>query len=45
MTRDTNGSALPVARVSLKGAKSLRRGNPWLYRTELVELPDTQERG
>lgn len=38
-------SALPTVRVSLKGAKSLRRGNPWLYRTELVELPDTQERG
>ncbi len=40
-----NRSALPVARVSLKGAKALRRGHPWLYRTELVELPDTQERG
>jgi 23S rRNA (cytosine1962-C5)-methyltransferase len=31
--------ALPTARVSLKGAKSLRRGNPWLYRTELLEPP------
>ncbi|QRK08376.1 class I SAM-dependent rRNA methyltransferase [Archangium violaceum] len=37
--------SLPIARVSLKGAKALRRGHPWLYRTELVELPDTQERG
>ena len=37
--------SLPVVRVSLKGAKALRRGHPWLYRTELVELPDTQERG
>jgi 23S rRNA (cytosine1962-C5)-methyltransferase len=37
--------ALPTARVSLKGAKSLRRGNPWLYRTELAEPPSTQSRG
>ncbi|WNG49495.1 class I SAM-dependent rRNA methyltransferase [Archangium minus] len=38
-------TSLPIARVSLKGAKALRRGHPWLYRTELVELPDTQDRG
>ncbi|ATB27419.1 class I SAM-dependent rRNA methyltransferase [Melittangium boletus] len=38
-------SSLPLVRVSLKGAKSLRRGHPWVYRTELLELPDTQERG
>jgi 23S rRNA (cytosine1962-C5)-methyltransferase len=37
--------ALPVARVSLKGAKSLRRGNPWLYRTELLEPPAGEARG
>ncbi|WP_225412390.1 class I SAM-dependent rRNA methyltransferase [Stigmatella hybrida] len=36
---------LPVARVSLKGAKSLRRGTPWLYRTELVEPPEGEGRG
>ena len=36
-------SSLPTARVSLKGAKALRRGHPWLYRTELVEPPGTQE--
>ncbi|WP_224243372.1 class I SAM-dependent rRNA methyltransferase [Hyalangium gracile] len=36
---------LPTARVSLKGAKSLRRGNPWLYRTELAEPPSTETRG
>ncbi|WP_257462646.1 class I SAM-dependent rRNA methyltransferase [Archangium lipolyticum] len=35
----------PTARVSLKGAKALRRGHPWLYRTELLEPPQTQERG
>ncbi len=35
----------PTARVSLKGAKALRKGNPWLYRTELLEPPQTQERG
>jgi 23S rRNA (cytosine1962-C5)-methyltransferase len=44
MTRQAR-SSLPTARVSLKGAKSLRRGNPWLYRTELLEPPETQERG
>lgn len=37
--------ALPTARVSLKGAKSLRRGNPWLYRTELLEPPAGDTRG
>ncbi len=37
--------ALPIARVSLKGAKSLRRGNPWLYRTELLEPPAGDARG
>jgi 23S rRNA (cytosine1962-C5)-methyltransferase len=36
---------LPTARVSLKGAKSLRRGNPWLYRTELLEPPAGDTRG
>jgi 23S rRNA (cytosine1962-C5)-methyltransferase len=36
---------LPTARVSLKGAKSLRRGNPWLYRTELLEPPTGDTRG
>ncbi|SEU35405.1 class I SAM-dependent rRNA methyltransferase [Stigmatella erecta] len=36
---------LPVVRVSLKGAKSLRRGSPWLYRTELVEPPAGEGRG
>lgn len=30
---------LPTVRVSPKGAKSLRRGNPWLYRQELTEAP------
>ncbi|HEX8439359.1 class I SAM-dependent rRNA methyltransferase [Archangium sp.] len=35
----------PTARVTLKGAKSLRRGHPWLYRTELMEPPETEERG
>ncbi len=28
-----------VARVSQKGAQKLRRGNPWCYRTELLEPP------
>jgi 23S rRNA (cytosine1962-C5)-methyltransferase len=37
--------ALPTARVSLKGAKSLRRGNPWLYRTELAEPPSVKTHG
>lgn len=37
--------ALPTARVSLKGAKSLRRGSPWLYRTELAEPPAVEARG
>jgi 23S rRNA (cytosine1962-C5)-methyltransferase len=31
--------------VSLKGAKSLRHGNPWLYRTELLEAPSGDSRG
>jgi 23S rRNA (cytosine1962-C5)-methyltransferase len=31
--------SLPTVRVSPKGAKSLRRGNPWLYRQELTESP------
>ncbi|MBZ4400514.1 class I SAM-dependent rRNA methyltransferase [Myxococcus sp. MISCRS1] len=31
---------LPVARTTPKGAKSLRAGNPWLYRTELAAPPD-----
>jgi 23S rRNA (cytosine1962-C5)-methyltransferase len=38
-------AALPVARVSLKGAKALRRGNPWLYRTELEAPPDVKAPG
>ncbi|MDC0714454.1 class I SAM-dependent rRNA methyltransferase [Stigmatella sp. ncwal1] len=37
--------SLPVVRVSLKGAKSLRRGSPWLYRTELLEPPEGEARG
>src|SRR4051812_41616840 len=37
--------SLPTARVSLKGAKSLRRGNPWLYRTELTDPPPGDTRG
>ncbi|HEX8697983.1 MAG TPA: class I SAM-dependent rRNA methyltransferase [Myxococcaceae bacterium] len=40
-----SGKALPTARVSLKGAKSLRRGNPWLYRTELAEPPNVKTPG
>ena len=39
------GKALPTVRVSLKGAKSLRRGNPWLYRTELAEPPSVKTAG
>jgi 23S rRNA (cytosine1962-C5)-methyltransferase len=42
MARSTS---LPTVRVSLKGAKALRRGHPWLYRTEVVEVPQTEERG
>ncbi|MFL5355166.1 class I SAM-dependent rRNA methyltransferase [Archangium sp.] len=38
-------TSLPTVRVSLKGAKALRRGHPWLYRTEVVEVPQTEERG
>lgn len=38
-------AALPAARVSLKGAKALRRGNPWLYRTELEAPPDVKAPG
>lgn len=30
---------LPTVRVSLKGAQALRRGIPWVYRTELVQAP------
>lgn len=37
--------SLPTARVSLKGAKTLRRGTPWLYRTELMEPPATDTPG
>lgn len=37
--------ALPTARVSPKGAKILRRGNPWLYRTELLEPPKVDTQG
>ncbi|MFL5346445.1 MAG: class I SAM-dependent rRNA methyltransferase [Hyalangium sp.] len=37
--------ALPTARVSPKGAKSLRRGTPWLYRTELLEPPKVDTHG
>ncbi len=33
-------SSQPTARVTPKGAKALRRGHPWLYRTELLEPPD-----
>ncbi|XXF79855.1 class I SAM-dependent rRNA methyltransferase [Myxococcaceae bacterium GXIMD 01537] len=36
---------LPTVRVSPKGAKSLRRGNPWLYRQELAETPTVQGAG
>ncbi|HLL02127.1 MAG TPA: class I SAM-dependent rRNA methyltransferase [Myxococcaceae bacterium] len=39
------GKALPTVRVTLKGAKSLRRGNPWLYRTELAEPPSVKMAG
>lgn len=38
-------AALPVARTTPKGAKSLRRGNPWLYRTELDAPPDVKGPG
>jgi 23S rRNA (cytosine1962-C5)-methyltransferase len=37
--------SLPTARVSLKGAKTLRRGTPWVYRTELTEAPATDAPG
>lgn len=30
----------PLAVVSAKAARSLRAGNPWCYRTEVVSLPD-----
>lgn len=36
---------LPTAVVSPKGAQRLRRGVPWVYRTELVTPPETTERG
>jgi 23S rRNA (cytosine1962-C5)-methyltransferase len=45
MARTSQSTAQPTARVSLKGAKALRRGHPWLYRTELMEPPETQEHG
>ncbi|MFZ5445735.1 MAG: class I SAM-dependent rRNA methyltransferase [Myxococcota bacterium] len=36
----------PVVTVSAKAAKSLRRGNPWVYRTEVVGWPpDALPRG
>ncbi|AGC43599.1 hypothetical protein MYSTI_02277 [Myxococcus stipitatus DSM 14675] len=38
-------AALPVARTTPKGAKSLRQGNPWLYRTELAAPPDVKGAG
>ncbi|MFP2913434.1 class I SAM-dependent rRNA methyltransferase, partial [Pyxidicoccus sp. 3LFB2] len=38
-------SALPVARATPKGSKSLRSGNPWLYRTELAAPPDVKGAG
>ncbi|RKG56810.1 class I SAM-dependent rRNA methyltransferase [Corallococcus sp. AB011P] len=37
--------SLPTARVSLKGAKTLRRGTPWVYRTELTDAPATDMPG
>jgi 23S rRNA (cytosine1962-C5)-methyltransferase len=37
--------AQPTARVSVKGARTLRRGNPWCYRTELVRAPEVQGPG
>lgn len=36
---------LKVARVSPQGSKGLRRGNPWCYRSELLDPPETDERG
>jgi len=36
---------LPTAVVSLKGAQRLRRHNPWCYRTELLQPPDTRAPG
>ncbi len=35
----------PPPESASKGAKSLRRGNPWLYRTELAEPPAVKARG
>jgi len=35
----------PVARVTQKGAQRLRRGNPWCYRTELMEPPHVKGPG
>lgn len=37
--------SLPVVVVSLKGAQSLRRGNPWCYRTEIASWPRQLEPG
>lgn len=37
--------SLPTAVVSLKGAQRLRRQNPWCYRTELLQPPETREPG
>jgi 23S rRNA (cytosine1962-C5)-methyltransferase len=36
---------VPVARVTQKGAQRLRRGNPWCYRTELMDPPHVQGPG
>src|SRR5689334_3148390 len=36
---------LPTARVTLRAAKQLRRLNPWVYRTELLDSPKTEEKG
>lgn len=38
-------TSLPSAIVTAKGAKLLRRGSPWCYRTELAVPPDTEEPG
>ncbi|MBM4378393.1 MAG: class I SAM-dependent rRNA methyltransferase [Deltaproteobacteria bacterium] len=37
--------ASPVARVTQKGAQRLRRGNPWCYRTELMDPPHVRGPG
>ncbi|QDE89044.1 SAM-dependent methyltransferase [Myxococcus xanthus] len=38
-------AALPVARVTPKGARSLRHFNPWVYRTEIAAPPDVKGAG